>query len=263
MPIGGYCRLLEPLASAVDVRLNSEVRSIAIDVDRVVVTTLDGQRLDGSHALVTVPLGVLKARSITFEPTLAPERSAAIERLGFGRFEKVAVRYERPRGAAPLPSAIVVSDLGMPELPVVINLEPFVGEPVILGYAFGTTVGLVSDGDAATAVERLLGVVERIAGQRPTPVAIIRTGWAADPFTRGAYSYVPVGASPADFDLLGEPVEGRILFAGEATSQRRVGYADGAMTSGIREAKRLLQTPDVELRPADRNVGEPRRLRGA
>jgi len=37
-----------------------------------------------------------------------------------------------------------------------------------------------------------------------------------------------------------------VLFAGEAT-HHRLGYADGAMSSGIREAKRLLQQPSVTI----------------
>jgi polyamine oxidase len=57
----------------------------------------------------------------------------------------------------------------------------------------------------------------------------------------------PAGGSPADADLLGEPAGGRILFAGEHTQGARLAYADGALTSGIREAKRLLGTPAVRL----------------
>ena len=45
----------------------------------------------------------------------------------------------------------------------------------------------------------------------------------------------------------GRHVAGRLLFAGEHTQSARLGYADGAMTSGIREAKRLLGTPTVAL----------------
>jgi hypothetical protein len=54
-------------------------------------------------------------------------------------------------------------------------------------------------------------------------------------------------AAPADLDLLGEPVGGRLLFAGEHTQSARTGYADGAMTSGVREAKRLLHQPSVHF----------------
>jgi monoamine oxidase len=84
----------------------------------------------------------------------------------------------------------------------------------------------------------------------PAPIAVATTSWAHDPYTAGAYSHIPPGAEPADLDLLGEPVNGRLLFAGEHTQSARMGYADGAMTSGIREAKRLLRQPSVHLGPA-------------
>jgi monoamine oxidase len=73
------------------------------------------------------------------------------------------------------------------------------------------------------------------------------TSWAADPWAGGAYTHIPPGASPADADLLGDPVDGRVLFAGEHTQSARLAYADGALNSGIREAKRLLGMPAVRL----------------
>ena len=45
----------------------------------------------------------------------------------------------------------------------------------------------------------------------------------------------------------GQPVGGRLLFAGEHTQSARLAYADGALTSGIREAKRLLGAPAVRI----------------
>ena len=73
------------------------------------------------------------------------------------------------------------------------------------------------------------------------------TGWADDPYTGGGYTHVTPGSSNADLDRLGTPLAGRILFAGEHTQSARVGYADGAMASGIREAKRLLGVSTVGL----------------
>ena len=55
----------------------------------------------------------------------------------------------------------------------------------------------------------------------------------------------------------------RLLFAGEATSADRYGYADGAMSTGIREAKRLLGAESVQLGPIDRVPRRPLFLPGA
>jgi polyamine oxidase len=88
-----------------------------------------------------------------------------------------------------------------------------------------------------------------VGGPVPEPAAVAVTSWANDPWSGGAYTHIPPGAQPADADLLGEPVGGRLLFAGEHTQSARLAYADGAMTSGIREAKRLLGRPSVHLGP--------------
>ena len=66
------------------------------------------------------------------------------------------------------------------------------------------------------------------------------TSWATDVHCGGGYTHVPPGADPCDADLLGQPIAGRLLFAGEHTQSARLGYADGAMSSGLREAPRLL-----------------------
>ncbi len=84
-------------------------------------------------------------------------------------------------------------------------------------------------------------------GPIPKPTRVVITRWGRDPFTRGSYSYIKIGSSPADQDALAAPVAGRLLFAGEASSAARFGYADGAFSTGIREAKRLLRAPRVQL----------------
>jgi polyamine oxidase len=69
------------------------------------------------------------------------------------------------------------------------------------------------------------------------------TSWANDRYSGGAYTHIPPGADPADADVLGEPIGGRLLFAGEHTQSTRLAYADGAMTSGIREANGFSASP--------------------
>src|SRR6185295_13834962 len=92
----------------------------------------------------------------------------------------------------------------------------------------------------------------------PEPTFLQRTDWANDPFTRGAYSYIHRSQLPEDQAALAAPVAGRVLFAGEATSAERFGYADGAMSTGIREAKRLLGVEAVRLAPL--STGSRRQL---
>jgi polyamine oxidase len=122
---------------------------------------------------------------------------------------------------------------------------------VLVFFVFHSAVGRVLGAGRDGAARWALGMLaEATGGPCPEPVAVAVTSWATDPYAGGAYTHIPPGASPADADLLGEPVGGCLLFAGEHTQSARLAYADGALTSGIREAKRLLSQPSVRLGPA-------------
>jgi monoamine oxidase len=70
----------------------------------------------------------------------------------------------------------------------------------------------------------------------PEPLAMIRTSWSVDPWARGSYSFLPVGADPALRAALAEPIDGRLFFAGEATSSTAPATVHGALESGRRVA---------------------------
>ena len=64
--------------------------------------------------------------------------------------------------------------------------------------------------------------------------------WQADPFSLGAYSYIPTGAVTAPLRLA-EPVAGTLFFAGEATNaDGHNATVHGAIASGYRAAGELL-----------------------
>ncbi len=65
---------------------------------------------------------------------------------------------------------------------------------------------------------------------------MIRTRWAADPWSLGAYSFLPVGADPGLRRTLAEPIDGRLHFAGEAVAQDAPSTVHGAVESGRRAA---------------------------
>ena len=70
----------------------------------------------------------------------------------------------------------------------------------------------------------------------PLPAAMRRSRWGAEPFSRGAFSFDSVGSTPTLRQAFAEPVEGRLVFAGEATDPDRPGTLEGARASGLRAA---------------------------
>lgn len=74
----------------------------------------------------------------------------------------------------------------------------------------------------------------------PKPIQTVCTRWGSDPFSFGSYSNVAVGASGDDYDILAESVgDGRLFFAGEATTRRYPATMHGAFLTGLREAANM------------------------
>jgi len=98
--IGGYTQLprgLWKLPYPLDVRKNEAVERITVrdvkpgsGVAPISVVTRQNKWYECQKVVLTVPLGVLKAESIFFEPQLPEWKTGAIERMGFGVLNKVS-----------------------------------------------------------------------------------------------------------------------------------------------------------------------------
>ena len=247
-PEGGYGSVVDAMAAGLDVRQDWPVARVDLSDAGVAVTSASGTTEVGSHVVVAVPLGALKSDLPSFTPPLPAERCGAVRRLGFGRYEKVALKFGEAFWRRAGWSHLVLFPPEAAEPAAwVFDLDAFGGGPILVCHTFHSATGHLADG-STDAAQWVMGMLSAVLGAPcPEPVAVAVTHWADDPYSAGAYTHVPPGSSNADLDLLGTPVSGRLLFAGEHTQSARLGYADGAMTSGIREAKRLLGTPNVSL----------------
>jgi monoamine oxidase len=254
LPRGGYRGLVDALATDLDIRLSSVVQAVRFDddgveivIDRVGTTEV----LEASHAIVTAPLGVLKADAIEFDPPLPSAKLTAIATLGFGVFEKVVLAYDQQYWQPSESGGIIVLDDETGQWLSLIDMSEWYQQPVLVAITTGTPARELAD---LTETERVAGVAaivnEMTGGTAPAPVAFAASNWVNDPYSRGCYSRVGRNGDAAStidsVTNLAAP-HGRVLFAGEATDLEALAIVDGAWKSGIREAKRLLRTPDVAL----------------
>jgi len=257
-PVGGYTRLVQAMAGRSDVRLNHRVTRIEHgDTGVTVYAEYGGETVSfsGSHVIVTVPLGVLKAATVAFDPPLAPRKLGAIQRVGFGHFEKVGLRFAQPFWESGTPQHthfyFVAKNADYPmELPLFLDYQNAIGQPALVGLvsgAYAKHFATLSENEIRTRVLAILR--ETYGASVPEPTDVLTSNWANDEFAHGSYSYLAVGSTPDDMDALAEPASARLLFAGEATYKKRYGYADGALSSGLREVRRLLGTDKVGVVP--------------
>ena len=235
----GYDTVVDAVAEGLDVRLGHVVNRIDTSGDRAFVDTSQG-RFEAPAVIVTVPLGVLKSRSIEFTPPLPESKAAAIARLGMGALSKTCLRF----GSAFWPADAELIDI----VPTAsrrgqwvesLNLTGLSGVPALMMFNAGKFARTV---EAMTDIEVIASASAALApafGAIPAPTGLLRSQWSVDPFSLGSYSFIAVGSSPADRDTLGAP-DGRRFFAGEACSREHAGTVHGAYASGEAAAKAAL-----------------------
>jgi len=116
--------------------------------------------------------------------------------------------------------------------------DPFTGEPTLIAFhtakaAYG--IESMTDREIADAATEALASV--LGKKVPRPKDMIVSKWGHDPYSLGAYSFMGVGATPADRTMLGKPLAGSLYFAGEAVSENYSATMHGAYESGLSAAK--------------------------
>ena len=233
----GFDQITDELSDGLDIRLEHIVSKIEYDENGVNVISNQGS-FEGKYVVCTVPLGVLKHGNIEFSPSLPQTKQNAIEKLGMGLMNKIYFLFpEAFWDDTTFINHISKNNGGWMEF---LNLEPFIDKPILMAFSsgeYGKQLEKLSDEEI---VIQGMEILKKLYGNDiPEPEDYIITRWASDPFSRGAYSFTPVGATPSDYDALAEPVMNRVFFAGEATIKEAPATVHGAYLSGIREAERI------------------------
>ncbi|KAL1194702.1 Lysine-specific histone demethylase 1-like protein [Cardamine amara subsp. amara] len=250
---GGYSRVVESLAEGLDIRLNEVVSEVSYDSDvsamhntkhKVRVSTSNGCEYLGDAVLVTVPLGCLKAETIKFSPPLPDWKYSSIKQLGFGVLNKIVLEFSEIfwDDSVDYFGATAEETDQRGECFMFWNVRKTVGAPVLIALVVGKAAFDYSSKSKSEHVNHAMMVLRKLFGGDlvPDPVASVVTDWGTDPYSYGAYSYVAIGASGEDYDVLGRPVQNCLFFAGEATCKEHPDTVGGAMMTGVREAVRII-----------------------
>ncbi|KAK6136166.1 hypothetical protein DH2020_030100 [Rehmannia glutinosa] len=250
---GGNGKLVQALVENVPIHYGKTVEAIHYGSDGVQVAVGGGQIYKGDMVLCTVPLGVLKSRSIRFIPELPQRKLDAIKRLGFGLLNKVALLFPHAFWGTDLDTFGHLSDhpSRRGEFFLFYSYATVAGGPLLIALVAGEAAYRFETEDPTVSVRKVLRILResiRAHGsiyepqgiEVPNPLQTCCTRWGSDPLSRGSYSNVAVGASGDDYDILAESVgDGRLFFAGEATNRRYPATMHGALLSGFREAANM------------------------
>src|SRR5882762_213059 len=229
----GYGALVAAYGALVPLALNCAVTLIDHSGKRLRIETSQG-RLTADKVIVTVPTNLIADQAIRFHPAL-PAKVDAARGLPLGLADKVMLALDEPEA---LPKDGNLRGATMRTAMGSYHLRPF-GQPCIEGYFGGRFAKKLEDaGDGALAAQSIDEIASLLGNDyrcKLKPLAESR--WAHDPFARGSYSHALPGHA-GKRAVLAAPVDGRLFFAGEATSPNFFSTAHGARDSGEREIGR-------------------------
>ena len=254
--VDGYCSLANWLKAqseslGASFIFNQTVDAVEWQHRKIDLHLSSGDSVNVTHAVITVPLSLLKRGDIEFSPTLPAQKLGAIQSLEMGSALRIIFQFtHRFWEQLELPGA---SNKDLSELGFIHHAKAPIPtwwstlpehEPILVGWAGGPTAERqlkLRDNDirrlALGSLSRIFGVEESLLNRYVKQTYF--HNWLLDPLSRGAYAYLPVGGIEHQLNLA-KSVDDTLFFAGEATCLGHVGTVHGAIQSGQRAAREIL-----------------------
>lgn len=236
------------------VQVNKQVNSVDHSGAKVVITghtilPLGGVEpftLEADKVIVTVPVSILKAGDIVFSPTLPPAKTAALSNMEMDSSLRILLDFKMNFWG--LDSGFLYGGEASPEY---LNTG--------LGRSDSRkTLSLTVNGAQASAfsqqgkdvIQTLLNEMDAIFDGKASlnvrkdlndNIISVIQDWSKEKYIRGGVSYLKPGGSNEDRLSLGEAVNSKLFFAGEATDgDGESGTINGALLSGERAANEIV-----------------------
>jgi monoamine oxidase len=228
-PKGGYGALMEWMAQTVlrkgaRLRLESPVHDL-----RWRRGTVSANGVKAKRAVITLPLPLIHLK----------EKRDALRKLAAGPVVRVALAFDeefwrqRSKGAAFFHSPKAAFPTFWTPLPM--------RAPLLTCWAGGPKAAHLTGQSSRRLIAEALRSVGSIFGRLPPLMGAYVQDWQADRWSRIGYSYLLVGGTGAREELAA-PLKDTLFFAGEATDTDESGTVAGALRSGQRAAKEVLES---------------------
>lgn len=237
----GYGALVAAYGAPCPVLFGATVTLIDHSSSRIRIETSRGTLL-ANKVIVTVPTNLIASETLRFLPAL-PEKLAAAHGLPLGLADKVMLALDDDRDWLPRDGHLRGSTTKVGTGSYHLRPQGFASIEGYFGGRFARELEDAGDGAiAAAAIDEIVALLGSDYRSKLRPLAA--SHWAHDPFATGSYAYALPGHA-GDRAKLAAPVDGRIFFAGEATSPNFFSTCHGALESGIRAAGEVMATVEA------------------
>ena len=235
------------------VKLNTPIASVKYDSDPVVLTAEDGTTYEVDKVIVTVPISVLKSGGITFSPGLPGTFTGSLAKFEMQASMRAIIEFKKNfwgettgyiMGSSNVPEFLSVGmsrSLFNSTLSITVNgskAEDYssLGDAAITSIL--ADIDLLYAGQGTQFVRRVVDA----DGIEQGPI-YIREDWTTNDHISGGYSAPLAGAKNDDRKAIGQPIDKKVFFAGEATDiTGNAGLVNGALASAERAAQEVVES---------------------
>lgn len=237
----GYARIVDELTLPLGdprVLLGAEVVSLRYGADGVTAILKDGREFAGAAAVVTAPVGVLKARHATlFDPPMPEAQAQALMKYTMANFTKIHMQWAEPFWRD-VPRWMIAGDI--PSWWNLNHESVIPGSNMLMAWTDGPEGSRYEEMPDEEVQRTVLERLRKVYPEAPEPVAFHITRHGSEEFQLGAYSAWEFGLSAEEWNLAHAPLGGRVFFAGEAWCRDRRPFTQGAFFSGERAVNKWV-----------------------
>ncbi|XVE99699.1 hypothetical protein REPUB_Repub03eG0222900 [Reevesia pubescens] len=255
MMIRGYIPVISTLAKGLDISLNHMVTKLVRRHLVVKVIVKGGATIVANVVIITIPLGVLKVKSIKFEPRLLKWKEAAIDDLGVGIETKIALHFDKVfwlnvgffRAVADTTS----------DCSYFLNFNETTSHSVIVYMPTGQLARDIEKIYDEAAMDFTFMLFRQILPKASALIQYLISRWGTNINPLGPYSYDAVGKPNALYERLTIP-------SGTSPSQetlKALVYGTGIYLSPMHASKEVAHLIFSSLKPYKLNVPEASRDR--
>lgn len=237
----GYIQIIDALSKNINVLTNKVVQRIDYSQDIIRIITKNGECFSASQVIVTVPLGVLKKHHIQFFPELSQKKTKAINDLGFGTFNKLIVSFDQcfwkslKHGQSN--NMYIYNQHRWLNF---LDISELYRQPTLLFLFGGASATWIENTSCEDIWQNMSMSLELIFDEIPQPIQIFKTEWGKDQFSEGSFSYHSAEQTSDQIEILKEPIQKKVFFAGEHLASFGAGTVHGAYLSALEVVKKLF-----------------------
>ena len=231
------------------IQLNTPITSIDYGSDPITLTAKDGSTHTINKVVVTVPLSILKNGSLSFSPALPSGITEALAKFAMGASLRTVLEFKRNFWGDT--TGFIFGSTGFPE---------YFSVGVGRGQ-YNATLSVTVNGEKASQysslgdgiVDVILADLDLLYNKQATLFIrqdlitlkniFVHHDWTKMAYILGGYAYPLPGAKNDDRKAMGQSVNKKLFFAGEATDiTGQAGMVNGALASAERAAQEVVES---------------------